>query len=91
MIAEHELIEQIEEDDLGRPIGWVCDLLVALGKDKPFEVLRGMWRGKYIQLVDSDGSRLPAWRCEELLRLDDKTAAVNVVSTDLGSDWVHNG
>jgi len=91
MIAEHELIEQMECDELGWSLERVCDFLLSLEKERPFEVLRAMWRASYIELVDAEGARLPEWRCEEVWRLEDKSAAVRIVGTDAGSDWVSNG
>ena len=91
MILEHEIIEQIEEEELGRPLAWVYDLVVHLGRADPFEVLRGMWRDGYIGFVRRDGSTPPGWKCEQVLRSKDRTADLNVIGTHRGSKWVHGG
>ena len=91
MIAEHEVIEQIEEEPLGRPLGWVCALLRSLGRDEPLLLIDGMLSGGYIRLLSSDSKPLPNWRWEQLLRTRVETADVLVAATDCGSRWVHEG
>ncbi len=89
MIAEHEIIEQIEEEPQGRPLTWLCDLIRRLGGDDPLVVLQGMWRAGYVTLVDEIGQVLPHWRCEEVFRDRRESGSVRVVATSHGSGWVH--
>ncbi len=89
MIAEHELIEQIADEALGRPLSWVCDFLVSIERVDPFTLLSGMWQAKYIAFVAAPGTPVPDWRCREILRAQDRTVDVCVVSTTLGNDWVY--
>ena len=87
--VEVEVIEQIEEEDQGRSLAWVCDLIRGLSRDEPMAVLRGMWQGGYVGLLADSGEALPRWRCAELFRTGDANAPVRVVATDHGSRWVH--
>ena len=89
MIVEHEVIEQIELEENGRPLPWVCDLIRRLGRSDPLVVLLGMWREGYLTLADDVGCEMPQWRCAEAFRARDESLAVRVVATELGSRWVH--
>ena len=89
MISEHELIEQIEDAQLGRPLPWVCDLLRSLGRQDPLVIIDGMLRGGYLRLLSSEGTNLPQWKWERLLRSGVDSEDVRVVATDAGSEWVN--
>lgn len=91
VIAEVELIEQIEDEMAGRSVAWVCELLVSLGKGSPFDVLDAMWEARYIDFIDGEGAAVPRWRCEEVLRLQEPSVLCNVVSTEQGSEWARGG
>lgn len=90
MIVEHEVIEQLEEEDLGRPFPWVCDLIRSLGSERPLTVLQGMWRKGHVALVSAEGLVLPRWRCEEILLRGGEGDAVQVAATSAGSTWVRD-
>lgn len=90
MIVEHEVIEQVETEETGRSLSWVCDLIISLGRDKPFDVLRGMWRDGLLLFVNEHGVTLPDWKCEQLLREKDITSLANVVATAKGVDFVYD-
>ena len=89
MIVEHEIIEQIEEEENGRPLAWSRDLIRGLGRADPLMVLQEMWRAGYVTLVDDTGRVLPPWRCEEVFREQGEWGPVRVVATSHGSRWVH--
>ena len=89
MIVEHEVIEQVELQEHGRPLVWVCHLVRKMGRDDPITMLQQMWRAGYLAVVDSSGKQLRTWHCERLWRERDETAEAHVVATDLGSRWVH--
>lgn len=89
MIVEIEVIEQLEDEPVGRSVRWVCTFMKSLGVTDPFETLGGMWRGGYLSFADPDGAPLPQWRCEQILRdrvEDDRT---RLLATDEGSAWAH--
>lgn len=89
MIVEHEVIEQIEEEEHGRSLSWVCGLVRQLGRSDPMTVLQGMWQQGYLTLADEAGHEMPRWKCAESFRIRDESLAVRVLATDLGSRWVH--
>lgn len=84
MIVEHEVIEQIELDELGWLLKRVCDLIRSLDKE-PFVVLNGMWRAGLIEFVSSNGAVCPDYEVQELLREGGENAEARVVATDVGS------
>jgi hypothetical protein len=87
MIVEQEVIEQIAEEKLGRPLSWVCDLIRSLGREDVFVVLHGLWRAGYVALVDDNCHPLPQWRCAELFRAEAEPSDAHLVVTDLGQRW----
>lgn len=89
VIIELEVIEQIEAEPKGRPLFWVCDLIQRMGRSDPLAVLHGMWLGGYVGFVDNEGQTIPQWKCAELFRKNDNSVPVRVVTTALGSSWVH--
>lgn len=89
MIVEHEIIEQIDEDREGRPLGWVCSVARQHGTAHPLRLLEKMWRAGYVALQEPDGTPIAARRCEEIWRLGHESEAWHVVATDLGRRWVH--
>ena len=89
MIVEHELIEQIESNEGGRPLAWVCDLISTSGPTDSFDLLAGMWKAGHIVFADSDGIRASDWAVAELIRLEDGNREINVVAKDSGCEWVH--
>ncbi len=89
MILELEIIEQIEDETLGRSVSWLCDFMKSHGRSDSFVVLRGMWRDGYLRLADEGGEPLPRWKCEELFRNRLPTLHTRVLATDRGLDWVH--
>lgn len=88
MIVEHELIEQIQDEEHGRSLQWVCDLLRDLGRSDPFLILDRMIGAEYLVLLDGDGRKLPPWRCAEVLRLRDPSASIRVACTPEGLELV---
>lgn len=89
MIVEHEVIEQIEDEPLGRDVAWICELIQSLGRDDPFQVLRGMWQAGYVQFVDREAHALPKWKCAAFFRNGILSCEMNVVATRKGGEWVH--
>ncbi len=89
MIIEVEIIERIEDEPLGRSVNWVCDMIASLGRDDPFGVLRGMWRGGYIALIDGHGEPSPQWKCEELWRDREQSRGARLIATEKGLNWIH--
>ena len=77
MIVEHEVIEQIEEDEHGWSLDRVCALIRSHGKD-PFDVLDGMWRARLVVFRDSQGDALPDYRCNAVLRAGDEQEQIRV-------------
>lgn len=89
MIVEHEVLEQIEEEVIGRALTWVCNLIRGLGRDEPMSILKEMWRAGSIALHDDAGQPMPSWVCEEIWRVRDESRAAHVLATDLRSARVH--
>ena len=90
MIVEHEIIEQIEEEPVGRPLKWCADLATQLGSPDAIKTISQMWRAGYVALASADGTPLPAWRIEEVWRAGVARSDVAVLATDLGSRWVYS-
>lgn len=88
MVPEHELIEQIEDEQAGRPLSWACTLLRSLGRQEPLQLIDGMIRGGYLRIVRSDGAEMPAWAWSEVLRSGVIADDVRVVATNAGCRWV---
>jgi hypothetical protein len=89
MIVEHEVIEQLEEEPIGRPIAWVCDLARRLGRSDPMTMLWRMWQAGYLAMADDAGHLLQTWQCDEIWRVRREAFDVRVVATPFGSEWVH--
>ena len=90
MILEHEIIEQIEEEPVGRSLEWCVEFATGLGCPEPWTTLRQMWRAGYIALADAEGQILPEWRIEEVWRAGVARSDVAVLATDLGSTWAYS-
>ena len=89
MILEHDVIEQIEEDPLGKTFTWVGALIRSLSEKDPFTVLHRMWRAGYIEFVTDDGETIPPWRTAQIFGSKAEHQAVRIVATYRGSRWVH--
>jgi hypothetical protein len=89
VIVEHEVIEQIEGEQQGRLLSWVCSLIRTLGHDDTLSVLSAMWRAGKVLFADDSGNPIPSWRCHEVLRAGDESATFRVMATDVGSRSVH--
>ena len=90
VIVEHEIIEQIEEEPVGRPLKWCADLATSLGCADAMTTISQMWRAGYIALADLDGTVWPDWRSEEVWRAGVARSDVAVLATDLGSKWAYS-
>ena len=89
MIVEHEIIEQIEEEPVGRTFAWCLAFAGEQGCSDPMTTLREMWRDGYVVLADADGAVLPDWRAREVWRAGVPREDLALLATDLGSAWVH--
>ena len=87
MIIEIEVIEQIEDEPVGRSVNWVRDFMKSLGHHDPFVALGGMWRGGYLSFASPDGTPLPKWRCEQVLRDRVLGDGTRLLATDKGVKW----
>ena len=89
MILEIEILEQIEDEPIGRSVNWLCEFIRSLGDQDPIFVLRGMWRGGYIRFIDVTGVDVPNWKCEELLDRRSADCDARIIATAQGREWVH--
>lgn len=84
MIVEHEVISFAADEP--RSLEDIHDLILHLGRPKPAEVVRGLVRGGWVQLCDSEGAALAGWKSAEVLRSEGGPAEVFVLATDAGLD-----
>ena len=88
-----EIIEQIEEEDLGRSLEWLCNFVASLGHDRPFtlQVLRGMWFDGYIEVVNHAGEEIPQQTCKQIFYSHVHFTDERVIATDRGLTWAYYG
>ena len=88
-MIEHEIIEQIEEEPVGRSLNWCIDFATGLGCPDSIATISQMWRAGYLAMADRHGKSLPDWKIEQVMRAGGEHSDVFVLATDLGSKWAH--
>lgn len=89
MIVEVEIIEQISDEPLGRPMRWLIDYMKSIDNRDPYHVLAGMWRAEQLELRDRDGVLLPRWKVEQLIRDGAFDGSERVLATQQGLSFAY--
>lgn len=55
MITEQEVIEQLADEEFGRPLSWIRDFIVGCERPDPLAVLERMYLADQLTLAESDG------------------------------------
>ena len=85
MIVEHEILEQIFDDD------WTLSQAVAFMRDlggDAWQIILWHAQEENIRLLDTAGNALPDWRVREIIRDRDMSSETMVHCTEKGAKVV---